>query len=50
MLNAAAALMVAGVADDLAAGVEQAAQSLDQGSAAAALARLVRVSTASTGS
>jgi anthranilate phosphoribosyltransferase len=41
VLNAAAGLVVAGLADDLAAGVERAAAALDGGGAAAALDRLV---------
>jgi anthranilate phosphoribosyltransferase len=45
-LNAAAALVVAGLADDLASGVELAAAAIDGGQAAAALEALVRVSTA----
>jgi anthranilate phosphoribosyltransferase len=46
LLNAAAALVVGGGAADLAAGLERAAQAIDSGAAAAALATLVRVSTA----
>ena len=46
VLNAAAALVIAGQANDLADGVTQAAGSLDSGRAADALAGLVRVSTA----
>ncbi|HEX5366075.1 MAG TPA: anthranilate phosphoribosyltransferase [Acidimicrobiales bacterium] len=45
-LNAAAALVVAGLVDDLAAGVEVARAALDDGAAAAALDRLVAVSNA----
>ena len=45
-LNAAAGLLVAGVVDDLAAGLAQARQSIDSGGAAAALDRLVAVSNA----
>jgi len=44
LLNAAAGLVVAGVADDLAAGLELAAGSVDSGAAAGALSRLVEVS------
>jgi anthranilate phosphoribosyltransferase len=44
VLNAAAALMVAGIAPDLGAGVETAALSLDSGAAERALEGLVRVS------
>ena len=44
VLNAAAALVVAGLAADLAAGVDAAAASIDGGSAAGALDALVRVS------
>ncbi len=46
LLNAAAALVVAGLADDLAAGVELGAASIDDGKAAAALESLVRISVA----
>jgi anthranilate phosphoribosyltransferase len=46
VLNAAAALVVAGLADDLAAGIEVAASSLDDGKAGAALDALVRTSVA----
>jgi anthranilate phosphoribosyltransferase len=46
VLNAAAALMVAGLAPDLGAGVEVAAASIDSGSAERALVGLVRVSCA----
>jgi anthranilate phosphoribosyltransferase len=46
VLNAAAALMVAGIADDLAAGVEAAGAALDNGAAERALESLVRVSCA----
>jgi anthranilate phosphoribosyltransferase len=46
MLNAAAALVVAGIAPDLAAGVDVAAASLDTGAAERALENLVRVSRA----
>ena len=42
-LNAGAALVVAGLADGLAAGVEQARGAIDNGAAAAALEALVRV-------
>src|SRR5262245_19223521 len=44
MLNAAAGLVAAGLADDLATGLEAARASIDGGEAAAALDRLVRVS------
>ena len=44
LLNAAAALAVAGRADDIAAGVPMAAESIDSGAAAAALEKLVAVS------
>jgi anthranilate phosphoribosyltransferase len=44
VLNAAAALMVAGKATDLAAGVEMAVASIDKGAANKALDTLVRVS------
>jgi anthranilate phosphoribosyltransferase len=46
VLNAAAALVVAGIAPDLAAGVEAARESLDRGAAVGALDTLVRVSRA----
>jgi len=46
LLNAAAALVVVGEAGELAAGLEQAAASLDSGRARAALERLVRISKA----
>ena len=46
LLNAAAALVVAGIAPDLAAGVDVAAASLDTGAAERALENLVRVSRA----
>lgn len=49
VLNAAAGLVVAEVADDLAAGVAAAAASIDDGSAARVLGRLVAVSRALTG-
>jgi anthranilate phosphoribosyltransferase len=45
VLNAAAALVVAGIADDLAAGVDAAAAAIDDGRAASALDTMVRVST-----
>ena len=45
LLNAAAGLVAAGVADDLAHGLEAAAASVDEGRAAAVLDRLVAVST-----
>ncbi|HKN91569.1 MAG TPA: anthranilate phosphoribosyltransferase, partial [Acidimicrobiia bacterium] len=44
VLNAAAALMAAGLVGDLAAGIEAAVASLDGGRAAAALDGLVKVS------
>lgn len=44
VLNAAAAMVVAGVADDMAGGLEAARASLDDGGAAEALERLVAVS------
>jgi anthranilate phosphoribosyltransferase len=44
VLNAAAGLVVAGLADDLAAGIERAATAIDSGAAAAALDRLVAAS------
>ena len=44
LLNAAAGLVVAGVADDLASALEAAVASVDEGRAAAALDRLVTVS------
>jgi anthranilate phosphoribosyltransferase len=46
VLNAAAALVVAGLADDLVVGAEQAAAVIDEGRAAAVLSRLVEVSKA----
>jgi anthranilate phosphoribosyltransferase len=46
VLNAAAALVVADLAEDLAAGIELAATSIDDGKAAAALDALVRTSVA----
>jgi anthranilate phosphoribosyltransferase len=45
LLNAGAALIVAGLADDLSAGVQLAAQAVDSGEAAARLEQLVRIST-----
>jgi anthranilate phosphoribosyltransferase len=45
-LNAAAGLLVSGVVDDLASGLELARQSVDSGGASAALDRLVAVSNA----
>jgi anthranilate phosphoribosyltransferase len=45
LLNAAAGLVAAGVADDLAQGLEAATASVDDGRAAAVLDRLVAVST-----
>ena len=44
LLNAAAALVVAGKVTDVAAGIEAAAESVDSGLAANALERLVSVS------
>ena len=44
LMNAGAGLVVAGVAPDLAEGIARAAQSIDNGSATAALERLVKVS------
>ena len=49
ILNAAAGVVVAGLAPDIATGVEVAAQSIDRGDAARALAILVRVSTDAAG-
>ena len=46
LLNAGAALVVAGVADDLKAGAAMAAESIDQGKAAERLDLLVKVSNA----
>ncbi|MGI8633547.1 MAG: anthranilate phosphoribosyltransferase [Solirubrobacterales bacterium] len=46
VLNAGAALLAAGLAEDLPAGIRAAGESLDSGAAAAALARLVEVSQA----
>ena len=46
VLNAAAGLVVAGLADDLAAGVESAGAAIDSGRAASVLAELVAVSRA----
>ena len=46
LLNAAAGVVTAGLADTLAEGLEQATAALDDGRAAAVLARLVEVSTA----
>jgi anthranilate phosphoribosyltransferase len=46
LLNAAAGLVAAGVADDLAAGIEAGADAIDQGRAAGVLDELVRVSKA----
>ena len=46
LLNAAAALVVAGRADDLAAGLELAVRSVDSGAAADTLERVISVSTA----
>jgi anthranilate phosphoribosyltransferase len=45
LLNAAAALCVAGVADDLASGIDLAASAIDDGRATDLLDRLVRRST-----
>ena len=47
ILNAGAAMVIAGKADDLAAGIELALTSLDDGSAAQALQRLIVASNAS---
>lgn len=44
LLNAAAALAVAGRADDIAAGIPQAVEAIDSGAAAAALDKLIAVS------
>lgn len=44
LLNAAAALLVAGVASDLREGVERAGESIDSGRAAGALRLLARLS------
>ncbi|HVF14094.1 MAG TPA: anthranilate phosphoribosyltransferase [Acidimicrobiales bacterium] len=44
LLNAAAGIVVAGLADDLAAGLEAAAASIDDGRAGAVLERMVKVS------
>ena len=46
LLNAAAGVVVAGLADDLAAGLDLARASLDDGRAAGVLERLVACSTA----
>ena len=46
LLNAAAGLVVAGVAGDLADGVARAARAIDEGAAAATLETLVQVSNA----
>jgi anthranilate phosphoribosyltransferase len=46
VLNAAAALVVAGLAEDLRAGVDRAVAVIDDGRAAAVLSRLIEVSTA----
>lgn len=46
VLNAAAGLVVAGLADDLGAGVKKAGEAIDNGSAAATLDRLIEVSNA----
>jgi len=48
LLNSAAALVVAGVAADLKDGIAKARQAIDDGAAAAALDRLVRVTNADT--
>jgi len=48
LANAAAVALVAGVVKDLVAGVAAAAESIDSGRAAAALERLVKISTAAT--
>jgi anthranilate phosphoribosyltransferase len=44
LLNAAAALVAAGIATDLAAGLDLGARAIDDGSARAALAEVVAVS------
>ena len=44
LLNAAAGIVVAGLADDLAGGLEAAAASIDEGRAASVLERMVKVS------
>ena len=44
LLNAGAGLLVAGLAGDLKTGAEMAAESIDSGAAAKALAKLVEVS------
>ncbi|HWC37059.1 MAG TPA: anthranilate phosphoribosyltransferase [Acidimicrobiales bacterium] len=49
MLNAAAGLMVAGLAEDLEAGIDEAAAVIDDGRAAAVLSRLVETSSAVAG-
>ncbi|HLK45620.1 MAG TPA: anthranilate phosphoribosyltransferase, partial [Acidimicrobiales bacterium] len=49
VLNAAAALVVAGLADDLGSGVVRAQAAIDDGRAAAVLEALVDVSTAAAG-
>jgi anthranilate phosphoribosyltransferase len=49
LLNAAAGVVTAGLADDLASGLELATASLDEGKAADVLERLVAVSTAAAG-
>ena len=48
VLNAGAALVVAGLADDVAAGIDLAVAAIDDGRAAATLGRLVQVSNAAT--
>ena len=45
-LNAAAALVVAGVAEDLSGGLEQAGTAIDSGAATGALAKLVSITQA----
>jgi anthranilate phosphoribosyltransferase len=49
LLNAAAGLVAAGVADDLVEGIAVGAEAIDQGRAAGALDDLVRVSNAYVG-
>ena len=44
LLNAAAALVVAGRSDDIAAAIPQAAQAIDSGAAKSALDKLIKIS------